>query len=232
MPLHTFRLALLATAVVICGNTALADLLVVDAHSTGLITNLAEADALLGGTGVASETTVLANFIDYFDNGGAGLTGNFGNNLSFPNDNLGVDDENFAIRATGEVFIPTAGDWTFGVSSDDGSRLIIGGSTVILDDSLHGVQDAFGTTTLSVGWHALDFVFFEHTGGASVELFASEGTFTSFLGNDFQLVGDTANGGLLTQTTPEPGSLTLMGLAAIAGLSRRRRPTQLHRNRS
>jgi len=49
--------------------------------------------------------------------------GHFSNDLSFPNDMPGVDDNDFATRATGTLVIPTAGTYTFGVNSDDGSRL-------------------------------------------------------------------------------------------------------------
>lgn len=213
----------LLLAVVFCyPQKARADLLVRDVHSTGVIDSLADVDALLGGSGIASETTVTENFVDYLDIDGGGGTGHFGNNLAFPNDTPGSDDNDFAIHVTGQICIVNAGDWTFGVSSDDGSRLRINGANLIVDDSLHAVQDRFATINLSAGWHNIDFVFFERGGGAGVELFASQGSFSSFAGNNFRLVGDVANGGLKTTPVPEPNAICLLGLV-LTGMMRRRK---------
>ena len=85
--------------------------------------------------------------------------------------------------------------WTFGTNSDDGVRIKIDRVTVIDDDSAHSPEDRFGAVTLTEGYHDLELLYFEREGGAEVELFAAPGSHTAFSSN-FQLIGDTANGGL------------------------------------
>ena len=197
-----------------------------DFHSTGTISTLAEADNLIAGNGVASSSSGFFEFIDFRDLEGGGDDGNFSNNIAFPN-NSAANDNDFAIRATATVILPVAGDWTFGTNSDDGVRLRVNGGNVIVDDSIHAPEDRFGTVNLGVGSHTLDLVFFERGGSAGVELFAAQGGFSSFAGNGFQLVGDTANGGLATAAVPEPQTYLmfftiLFGAGFMAIRSRRR----------
>ncbi|WP_165246208.1 PEP-CTERM sorting domain-containing protein [Paludisphaera soli] len=77
--------------------------------------------------------------------------------------------------------------------------------------------------------YALDLVFFQHGGEATLELFAAAGSFGSFNETTaWRLVGDVANGGLATTSgptaVPEPPALALLGLGAgVAGLVARRR---------
>ena len=172
--------------------------IVEEACSTGLIRNLSSADALLNGEGVLSQTTEVLPVVNFLD---TGSDGRFGSNLVFPNG--GGDD--FALRASGTIEIPTTGTWTFGTTSDDGVRVRIDGANVINDDSLHAVQDRFGSRSLSAGAHTIELVFFERGGGADVELFAAQGNFSSFNCN-FKLVGNTVAGGLAVSTSPEGGA--------------------------
>ncbi|MDA0812480.1 MAG: chitobiase/beta-hexosaminidase C-terminal domain-containing protein, partial [Verrucomicrobia bacterium] len=164
-----------------------------------LVSNLSDADDLLSGFGVGSETTATMQVVDLFDSGG---TGRFTNDLPFPNG--GGDD--FTVQATGIIQIPVAGTWTFGTTSDDGLRVRINGTNVINDDALHGVEDRFGSRSLSAGSHTIELVFFERGGGAEVELFAARGNFTSFNSN-FKLIGDIPSGGLAVSTSLDSGSV-------------------------
>ncbi|MCA9168062.1 MAG: lamin tail domain-containing protein, partial [Planctomycetales bacterium] len=150
---------------------------VLDAHSSSQISTLAQADAVLDGTGQISQATVISPTVNFWDAGSGGGTGNFGNPDPFPNDSPG-DDDDFAIRATGTIMIPSAGTWTFGTNSDDGARVRIDGANVINDDSLHGPDNRFGQVNLSAGPHELELVFFERGGGAEVELFAAKGAYS------------------------------------------------------
>ena len=156
---------------------------------------------MLNGTGVASTKTVVAPVVNFWDPGGGGSTGNYGNPALFPNDSPS-DDNEFAIRATGTIIIPTGGTWTFGTNSDDGLRLRIDGQNVINDDALHGPENRFGQANLTAGPHTLELVFFERGGGAEVELFAAKGSYTTFNVSAFRLIGDVANGGLAVETVP------------------------------
>ena len=80
--------------------------------------------------------TIVSPTVNFYDPGGGGGTGNYGNPDLFPNDS-GGDDNDFAIRATGTILIPSSGTWTFGTNSDDGVRVQIDGRNVINDDTLH-----------------------------------------------------------------------------------------------
>jgi len=165
-----------------------------------------------------------------------GSTGFFGPTSDFPGTNNGANDpfpgaggDDIVIEVTGDVFIPSAGPWTFGTNSDDGTGLWVGPFSKI-DDVLAGPHDHFATSNFaSAGWNPLRLVYFERGGGAEVELFAAQGTHTSF-NSSFQLVGDTANGGLLVATRfdtgiiPEPSTFLVWSLlAAVVGLGWRRR---------
>jgi PA14 domain len=50
-------------------------------------------------------------------------------------------------RYSGFLAIPTAGTYTFGLFSDDGSVLQIGGTTIVIDDGLHGVTGSSTAVT-------------------------------------------------------------------------------------
>jgi Tfp pilus assembly protein PilX len=76
--------------------------------------------------------------------------------------------DNFGIRFTGEINIPTAGTWTFALNSDDGSDLWINGVRVILNDGAHSMTVRTGTATLSAGWHPFEARLFDRTGGSGI----------------------------------------------------------------
>lgn len=88
--------------------------------------------------------------------------------INWTNDRrFGVTRHNrFAMDVDGYVHIPTAGVWTFELRSDDGSRLVIGGSQVINNDGLHGPRSRTGRKRLGVGFHHFNIKFFENAGGA------------------------------------------------------------------
>ena len=172
-----------------------------DAHSTGQITNIAAAESVLNGSNVQSETTVIAPVVNFQDPGGGGGVGNYGNPALFPNDQ-GGDDNDFGVRATGTILIPSSGTWTFGTNSDDGVRVWVDGQVVIDDDSLHAPANRFGQANLSAGPHAIELVYFERGGGAEIELFAAKGSYTTFNSNAFRLIGDVDDGGLVVETVP------------------------------
>ncbi len=175
--------------------------------SSVTMSNLAVLDATLAGSNRIANDTQIRQVINFL---GEGADGHFGANAVFA-----VPGENHGLKATGFISIPTTGAWTFGVNSDDGSRLRVdinndgdfadAGETVILDDTGHAPQDFFGTVTLSAGSHAFEFVFYEIGGGDEVELFAAAGSKSTF-DSSFRLIGDTANGGLAVATLPAGGT--------------------------
>ncbi len=183
-----------------------------DARSSSSLLNLSEADAVLSGVGQVSQTIAITPVVNFLDSEGGGGVGNFADDLAFPQDSPN-DDNDFAIRASGTVFIPTDGVWTFGTNSDDGVRLLIDGEAVIEDDSLHAPLDQLGEIELVAGPHRLELTFFERGGGAEVELYAASGSRASFDGS-FRLVGDVVNGGLAVETSVTGGETGFNALIA------------------
>ena len=134
-----------------------------------------------------------APVINYFNTGGSS---HYGSEMTFPGLVIGVDQDNFTVRATATITIPAAGDWTFGVNSDDGFTLTVGGFTMSYPNP-RGPGDTLQTFSFpAAGDYPLELVFYECGGGAEVELFAAQGSYGSWNATDFRLVGDTANGGL------------------------------------
>ena len=161
------------------------------AFSSSQINTLADCDALISGTNSVSVWSGYAPTISF-----AGSSSSHYTDTMFP----GGDGDDFVVHATATITIPTAGAWTFGISSDDGARLKVDGTAVINDDSQHGTADHFGTVTLTAGTHTIDLVYFDRSGGDVVELFAAAGTLSSY-SSSFQLVG-SASGLAIVQSPP------------------------------
>ncbi|GIE89964.1 hypothetical protein Are01nite_64440 [Actinoplanes regularis] len=79
-------------------------------------------------------------------------------------------EDRFQAEVIGNVNIATAGAYTFRLTSDDGSRLLIDGATVINHDGLHGSTAKEGAVTLTTGYHALRVDYFERDGGQQLTL--------------------------------------------------------------
>ena len=89
----------------------------------------------------------------------ASTNGNFANSTR---------SENLGALYTGWVDIPASGQWTFFLSSDDGSRLSVGSTVVVDHDGVHGFTEKSGSIGLAAGRHALRIEFFERSGGAGL----------------------------------------------------------------
>jgi alpha-L-fucosidase len=74
-------------------------------------------------------------------------------------------DDHFGFVFEGLVRVPRTGLFAFFTESDDGSRLLIDGRTVVVNDGLHAMQEAEGEIPLAEGLHALRVEFFEKSGG-------------------------------------------------------------------
>jgi len=81
--------------------------------------------------------------------------------FNLPNHRL----ELFALRYTGQVYVPRDGMWTFWTCSDDGSQLFINGQMIVNNDGLHGPQWAGGNVQLTEGNHEFRLDFFQNYGG-------------------------------------------------------------------
>jgi hypothetical protein len=73
--------------------------------------------------------------------------------------------DNFAFTFDGNILVDADGDYTFFTTSDDGSRLLIDGATVVDNDGLHAEVEVAGTVTLTAGQHPIRVEFFEADGG-------------------------------------------------------------------
>jgi glucose/arabinose dehydrogenase len=75
-----------------------------------------------------------------------------------------TENSNFAFRYSGYIYVQADGIYTFYTSSDEGSRLYIGDSLIVDNDSLHTIQERSGQIGLKAGLHQLTVTFFEKTG--------------------------------------------------------------------
>ncbi len=181
--------------------------------------NLAEADAYVSnGLFINSNTAPVINF-------GAG--GRAAGETPLP---AGTPGDHFVVTGTGFIRVEPGqeGDWTFFTNTDDGARLRINGTDVVLDGFLQGPSDsAYSVYNFpAAGDYAVDYIGFENGGGEDFEVLVKQGNFAAAKG-----FGDPAGavllgaaGGLAVNVVPEPGtaSLAFLGLAGLVGLRRRR----------
>src|SRR5438128_2744087 len=78
---------------------------------------------------------------------------------TFPGTKL---ENHFAIRWTGKIKIPRDSNYMFFLESDDGSRLIIDGKTVVDNGGLHEMQTETGSADLKAGEHDIRIDYFEN----------------------------------------------------------------------
>lgn len=79
-------------------------------------------------------------------------------------------NSNYAIRFEGWVQIATAGEYTFHLASDDGSKLFLDGKLVVNNDGEHAVVQKSGKVTLKPGPHKLIVDFAQLGGGAELRV--------------------------------------------------------------
>ncbi|WP_324671426.1 PKD domain-containing protein [Hymenobacter sp. GOD-10R] len=79
-------------------------------------------------------------------------------------------DYGYAMQFTGYVTVPTDGQYTFYVNSDDGSLLYIGNTLVVNNDGTHGDQELNGTIGLQAGTHAITVAYLQDAGGQNLQV--------------------------------------------------------------
>ena len=75
-----------------------------------------------------------------------------------------TENSNFAFHFSGYISVPADGVYTFHTLSDEGSRLYIGDSLIVNNDSLHSAQERSGQIGLKAGLHRITVDFFENSG--------------------------------------------------------------------
>ena len=144
-------------------------------------------DAPCGASDASTTNGLLA---EYFDNNGvsynvstmvnlSGRTPDFSRhepNIDWPATTslwTGLDSrflDYWSARHTGIIHIPTDGNWTFYLSSDDGGKLWINDIEIVDNQGHHGMRERSGVVWLEAGEHALRTEFFEHGGHAGLQL--------------------------------------------------------------
>ena len=124
------------------------------------------------------------------EGGGAGLTGRFYNNMTLAGPPVltrtdsvlganwhdrppapGVNAEQWSARWTGTLTPPVSGEYTFSLTSDDGSRLLLNGAQIIDNWREQGPTTVVGKATLTAGRAVpIEVDFYQSGGGDSLAL--------------------------------------------------------------
>jgi hypothetical protein len=127
-------------------------------------------------------TLIYSGFVP--SGGGAPFSG-FVGSLSTPDITFGTDTgfnwhpfglSEFGADSKGILFAPSAGTYTFSLTSDDGSLAFIDGNLVVDDGNPHGPAFASNSIFLAAGKHTFEVQFFECCGDPSGLDFGHEGT--------------------------------------------------------
>jgi hypothetical protein len=168
-------------------------LLVKTYRNGNAINGLADADAVIAsGAVIAITNMALADMLGF--NSGEG-TGHFSVNNPVPGIPNNVATDNYAVQSTGYIIVPASNQYTFGLNTDDGGRLRIDGSNVIVNDVRSPPHDsAYVTIYLTAGTHYVEWTWYNEAGGvngggAEGEAYAAPGVETGF-SSDFKLLGD------------------------------------------
>jgi hypothetical protein len=79
-------------------------------------------------------------------------------------------DEHFGFVFDGLIRLPADGMYVFGLTSDDGAVLRVGGEVVVDHDGLHAATTRTGHAALRAGLHPFELRFFEKGGLEALEL--------------------------------------------------------------
>ena len=80
---------------------------------------------------------------------------------------VGVGVDNFSVRWSQTLSVPSAALYSFSTQSDDGIRVSLDGSDVINNWTDHGSTTDLGSQALAVGDHPLVVEYYERVGGAA-----------------------------------------------------------------
>ena len=76
----------------------------------------------------------------------------------------GLDDRfknNWGARFSGLINIPDSGNWTFYLTSDDGSEMWLDGTSLVTNYGSHGMREKSGTRNITSGLHDFKIEFFQ-----------------------------------------------------------------------
>jgi hypothetical protein len=76
----------------------------------------------------------------------------------------------FGIVFSGFINLPISGKYQFTTTSDDGSRLIIDGKTLVDNDGVHSLDSKSATCELNSGRHTIEIQYFDGNFGDEIKL--------------------------------------------------------------
>ena len=180
-------------------------------NALGTLGSLANAQAIVSTPSYQLSVQTFYPATINFMAGSSTSLGDYANETLLPGQtSFATEWDNYVITATGTIYIPTTGTYTFDVPSDDGFSLTISGanfttltnatnstgSNVMQYNAGRGTADTLGVTSLSAGYYPISLLYFQGGGPSSVEVSAAAGSFTAWNSTNFHLVGDTVDGGL------------------------------------
>ncbi len=77
---------------------------------------------------------------------------------------------NWGARFSGLINVPDSGNWTFYLTSDDGSELWLDGVSLVTNYGSHGMREISGTRDITAGFHDFKIEFFQGTGPHGLNL--------------------------------------------------------------
>lgn len=123
----------------------------------------------------AANYTTSTGIIDYTDDP-SGFAGEFAGSFPWPAAQAtganGVDatvNNHFFAKITGQINVGTADTYTFRTFNDDGVRLRVNGTQVLIDEGQHPESAREGSIALQPGTWPIELYFFENGGEASLE---------------------------------------------------------------
>ncbi len=131
------------------------------------VTPLAPADKSSLRPGVTLET-----FVGEFDNTAEMLQARPSQPKMLTSFELGdlAKQENIGARFRGVLKVPSDEVYTFDLTSDDGSKLLIDGKVVVDHDGLHSPSSMKGQIALGRGMHVIEVLWFNRTGGTALDV--------------------------------------------------------------
>ncbi|WBA42295.1 cadherin-like domain-containing protein [Hymenobacter canadensis] len=152
-------------------------------------------------------------------------------NIIPPASGTGTDPNQFSSRHRGSIFIPTAGAYTFYLTSDDASYFWVDGgvfaptigNVTINNGGAHGPVTVQATVTLSAGLHNVLVYFGEQTGGNTLTLeyssAAGAGISRQIVPNSALCAGPSALPPVATAVTNSPAMPSTNASTAIQALA-------------
>ncbi len=127
------------------------------------------------------------NVANWQDSGGTGGPNDFGADFNIPGDNIGVDENDWGIAASGILHVLTTGTYVFRSGTDDSSRMILDGRNVNVQQGCCGNVDGPGIVLTAGTRHFIQTIVKEGGGGGNAEFSVS------LNGGAFSLLGTGAS---------------------------------------